>query len=154
FAAGTEARLVLAPKDSAKDGVWLAYTDVAVAGPAAVEFLASSRGSLEVWLNGKAIHRREQGRNFQIDSDRFAGHLIQGANRRLVRVGRCPLSQPSPPGGEGRGRGDGVEFPLRFRRKSAVADHERLTQAALARAGNPERGRKLFFDVERSQCLK
>jgi putative heme-binding domain-containing protein len=47
-----------------------------------------------------------------------------------------------------------VEFHLRFRRKSTTAEHERLTQAALARAGDPQRGRKLFFDVEKSQCLK
>ena len=45
-------------------------------------------------------------------------------------------------------------FHLRFRRKSATAEHERLTQAALSRRGNPERGRKLFFDAAKSLCLK
>jgi putative heme-binding domain-containing protein len=47
-----------------------------------------------------------------------------------------------------------VEFHVRFRRKSATVAHERLTQAALTRRGNPERGQKLFFDSEKSLCLK
>src|SRR5439155_3190157 len=45
-------------------------------------------------------------------------------------------------------------FHLRFRRKSATAAHERLTQAALTRQGNSENGRKLLFNVEKSLCLK
>ena len=43
---------------------------------------------------------------------------------------------------------------MRFRRKSATAEHERLIQAALARAGNAERGRQHFLNVEKSHCLK
>ncbi len=134
IATGTEARVMLA-----KDGVWAAATYVAVAEPAEVEFLASSTGSLRVLLNGKQIHRRDQPRSFQIDSDRFAGQLVKGVNRLVVETG---------PGKAG------VEFHLRFRRKSSSADHERLTQAALTRPGNPERGRKLMLNVEKSQCLK
>src|SRR5262249_53463204 len=42
----------------------------------------------------------------------------------------------------------------RFRRRSTTAEHERLTQAALTRAGNAERGRKEVFDTARSQRLK
>jgi putative heme-binding domain-containing protein len=139
FATGTEARVALAPKGPAKDAVWLAYTDVVVPEPTAVEFLASSSGGLRAWLNGRPLYRRDQARAFRIDSDRFAGTLARGANRLLVQVA------PS---------GAAVEFHLRFRRKATTAEHERLTQAALTRAGNPARGRKLFFDVERSQCLK
>src|SRR5205823_5719772 len=45
-------------------------------------------------------------------------------------------------------------FHLRFRRKSAKAEHEKLTLAALSRTGNAERGQKLFFDKEKSLCLK
>jgi putative membrane-bound dehydrogenase-like protein len=139
FAGGTESRVLLAAKDAAKDAVWLASTEVIVAEPTAVEFRASSRGSLQIWLNGRSLHRRDQAQNFQIDSDRFAGTLAKGVNRLLVQVGPSSAA---------------VEFHLRFRRKSTTAEHERLTQAALARAGDPQRGRKLFFDVEKSQCLK
>jgi putative heme-binding domain-containing protein len=46
------------------------------------------------------------------------------------------------------------DFHLRFRRKSSKAAHEKLTQAALSRTGNAERGRKVFFDKEKSQCMK
>jgi putative heme-binding domain-containing protein len=139
LATGTESRVLLAPKDAAKDAGWLASTEVIVPESTAVEFRASSRGSLQVWLNGRSLHRRSQAQSFQIDSDRFAGTLAKGVNRLLVQVGPSSTA---------------VEFHLRFRRKSTTAEHERLTQAALARAGDPQRGRKLFFDVEKSQCLK
>jgi putative heme-binding domain-containing protein len=139
FATGTEARLPLAPKGAARDGVWFAFTDVAVREPTAVELLGSSGGGLRVWLNGKVLHQRPQARAFLIDSDRFAATLARGVNRLLVQV------EPA---------GAAVELQLRFRRKSATAEHERLTQAALSRSGNRERGRKLFFDTEKSLCLK
>jgi putative membrane-bound dehydrogenase-like protein len=136
---GTEAHVVLAPRDAAKDAVWLASTDVIVPEPTAVELWASSQGSLQVWLNGRSLYRREKLQDFPGDSDRFAGSLARGVNRLLVQVG------PS--------RG-AVEFSLRLRRKSSTVELERLTQAVLARRGDAQRGRKLFFDVEKSQCLK
>jgi putative membrane-bound dehydrogenase-like protein len=138
FATGTEARAVLAPKSS-KDDRWLAYTEVNLAEPTAVEFLASSSGSLCVFLNGNELYRRSEPRSYQIDSDRFTATLAMGTNRLLVEVGPGKTA---------------VDFHLRFRRKSSKADHERLTQAALTRGGNPERGRKVFLDVEKSLCMK
>jgi putative membrane-bound dehydrogenase-like protein len=138
FATGTEARAALATKGG-KDDRWLAYTEATVAEATAVEFLASSSGTLRVLLNGNDIYRRADPRSFQIDSDRFAATLAKGVNRLLVEVGPGKTA---------------VDFHLRFRRKSSKADHERLTQAALTRAGNPERGRKLFLDIDKSQCLK
>ena len=77
--------------------------------------------------------------SFRIDSDRFPATLDKGVNRVLVEA-----SSPDA----------AVEFHLHFRRKSAKAEHEKLTQAALSRAGNAERGRKVFLDKEKSQCLK
>jgi putative heme-binding domain-containing protein len=139
FAAGTEGRLQLGPADAGKDQLWFAYTDVAMAAPTPVEFLASSSGSLRVWLNGKEVYDRPQERKFQLHSDRFAGTLAKGVNRVLVQTGRAKT---------------GAEFHLNFRRKSSSADRERLTQAALTRGGNAERGRKLFFDAEKSLCMK
>jgi putative membrane-bound dehydrogenase-like protein len=138
FATGTEARVSLGTL-AAKNALFLAYTDVAVSEPSAVEFLASSSGSLQVWLNGGSLYRRDQPRNFQIDSDRFPGTLVPGINRLFVQVGPAEAANA---------------FHLRFRRKSATAAHERLTQAALSRPGNPEQGRKLFFDAAKSLCLK
>jgi putative heme-binding domain-containing protein len=136
FATGTEARVDLA----AAQGAWcLAYTDVAVPEPCAVEFLASSSGTLQVWLNGLSLYRREKARTFQIDSDRFPGTLVAGMNRLFVQLGPAERANA---------------FHLRFRRKSATLAHERLTQAALSRPGNPEQGRKLFFATDKSLCLK
>jgi putative heme-binding domain-containing protein len=139
LATGMESRVQLVAKDPPKNAGWLAYTDVVVPETIEVEFLASSRASLQVWLNGRSLHRHDQDRVFQIDSDRFAGTLVKGANRLLVQVGSA---------------NDTAVFHLRFRRKSAKAEHERLTQAALTRAGNPASGRKLFLDTEKSLCLK
>jgi putative heme-binding domain-containing protein len=138
FATGTEARVRLASQ-AANGAVFLAYTDVAVSEPTAVEFLASSSGSLQVWLNGRSLYRRDQARKFQIDSERFPATLVKGINRLFVQVGPAEAANV---------------FHLRFRRKSATAAHERLTQAALSRRGNPEQGRKLFFDAAKSLCLK
>jgi putative membrane-bound dehydrogenase-like protein len=139
FSTGTEARVKLTPKRFATDALWFAYADLAVPTQTAVEFLASSGGSLRVWLNGQLLYCRTSTKNFEIDSDRFEGTLAGGANRLFLEVA------PSGPT---------FEFQLRFRHKSIAAEHERLTQAVLRRSGNPERGRKLFFDVEKSLCLK
>jgi putative membrane-bound dehydrogenase-like protein len=140
FATGLESRVNLGlAKSTAPDSVWLASTDLHVAEPAAVQFLASSSGALRVWLNGRPIFQRSQAGAFRIDSERFDAALSRGANRLVVQV--TAASGP-------------VEFHVRFRRKSSVAAHETLTQAALTRPGNAERGRKLFFDAEKSQCIK
>jgi putative heme-binding domain-containing protein len=138
LAAGTESRIVLASK-TAKEDIWLAFADVAVHEPTPVEFLGGSSGSSEVWLNGRLLFRQELAGPLQADSLRFAGVLAAGTNRLLVRMG----STAGP-----------AEFQLRFRRKSAAAEHERLAQAALSRPGNAERGRLVLFNVDKSQCLK
>src|SRR5262249_39539348 len=89
LASGTESRLKLAAKgdgETQANGVWLAYTEVDVPQDTTVEFLGSSNGKLQVWLNGKSAHQREQTRSFQLDSDRFATTLTKGTNRLLVSV--------------------------------------------------------------------
>jgi putative heme-binding domain-containing protein len=138
FATGTEARVRLGPAPGA-GGVWLAYTDVRLAEPANVQVLAGSSAGVRVWLNGRPVYRRDRAGPFRPDADRFEAGLANGWNRLLVR-----LTAPA-------GR---AEFHLHFRRKSTRAEHERLTQAALTRPGDPERGRKLFFDAARTQCVK
>jgi putative heme-binding domain-containing protein len=104
-----------------------------------VQFLGSSTGSLHVFLNDKQIYERKEPQTFRADSDRFAATLAKGENRIHVNVG----STKEP-----------VELHLRFRRKSATAEHERLAQAAITRSGNIERGRQVLANVEKSQCLK
>jgi putative heme-binding domain-containing protein len=94
---------------------------------------------LDVWLNGKSLYRRAEAVANRNASARFTSELAKGENRLLVRIA-------SP--------GDMVEFHLSFRRKSTTAAHERLTQLALTRTGDVERGRKLFFDADKSLCLK
>ena len=138
FATGQEGRLLFSQQRTANDAFWLAYTELIVDEPTVVEFLASSDGSLQLWLNGRSIYRRNQPQIFQIDSDRFAATLAKGQNQILVRLGSSRAA----------------EFHLRFRRKSATLENEQLAQVALSRAGNPERGQKIFFNAEKSLCLK
>src|SRR5262249_17421009 len=140
FATGAEARVSLETSTTFADGqIWLAHTALFAEESTPVQFLASSNNSLRVWLNGRRIHQRKEVRPYQPDSDRFDAALAKGLNVLLVEVGRSQVN---------------TQFHLGFRRKTSTAEHERLTQAALTRAGNPERGRILFFNVTKSQCLK
>jgi putative membrane-bound dehydrogenase-like protein len=131
--AGTDARVRLGPGKS--DGTWLAHADLSAADAAKVEFFTTASFPETVWLNGRVV--------YQLDRPgapgRFEAAVTKGENRVLVRL----------TGVKGTG-----EFQLRFRRKGATADHERLTQAALSRAGNPEHGRQVFLDAEKSLCAK
>jgi putative membrane-bound dehydrogenase-like protein len=140
LATGSEWRVNLgSSKGAAADAVWFGYTDVAMPEATAVEFHVSGAGALEVWLNGKSLYRRADAVTNRNASARFVGELVKGDNRLLVRI-----ASPA----------DAVEFHLSFRRKSAAAAHERLMQVALTRPGDVERGRKLFFDADKSLCLK
>jgi putative heme-binding domain-containing protein len=47
-----------------------------------------------------------------------------------------------------------AEFRASFRRRSSSAVREGLMQAALTSTGDPARGRALFYDAEKSQCVK
>jgi putative membrane-bound dehydrogenase-like protein len=138
LSAGTEARVPLGPVTAA-GGTWLACTEIAVTEPTKVEFFATSTGLATVWLNGREAYRRDRPVVVGPYPDRFEATLAKGSNRVLVRLG----------GAKGT-----AEFQLRFRRKSATADHERLTLAALSRAGNPEHGRQVFLNAEKSLCVK
>lgn len=139
FATGVDARVSLAPAAGAEEPVWLAYTDLIVPESAPVQFLASSSGKFQVWLNGRRLYERGDVRAFQADSDRFDGTLLAGNNRVVVQSAATSVKSA---------------FHMRFRRKSSAAELEQLVQAALARPGNPERGRKLFFDQAKTQCSK
>jgi putative heme-binding domain-containing protein len=135
---GTESRVSPGTASAgAAAPTFLAYTDLDISEPASAQFLGGSSGAWRVWLNGKPVYQRDSTAAFQADSQRFEAPLAKGANRVLVEI---TAAKP--------------EFQLRFRRKSSRAEHEQLAQAALTRQGNPDRGRKLLLDAEKSQCLK
>jgi putative membrane-bound dehydrogenase-like protein len=139
FTTGADSRARLGPSRSAAGSVWLAYVDLTLAERADVEFLGSASPAIRVWLNGRLAHQRDEVAPFRLNSERFDAILEKGSNRVVVRV----------PAGE-----TPAEFSLRFRRKSTTKEHEVLTHAALTRTGSPERGRKLFFDAAKSQCIR
>jgi putative heme-binding domain-containing protein len=115
-------------------------SSIFVAEPTAVEFLGTSNGPLEVWLNGKPVFKREKGQEFRIDSDRSTVTIPAGENRLSVRLDAIVEA----PG----------EFQLRFRRKSATQAHEQLIASALSRGGNVEQGKQVFLNTEKTLCLK
>jgi putative heme-binding domain-containing protein len=139
---GTEARIAPSSGPHDKQHAWLAFADVAVAEPLPVQFLGGSNSPIKIWLNGKLVFERPASKGFVADADRFEATLAKGPNRLLVQLGEATDAKRDP------------EFHLRFRRKIAAANHEQLMQAALAKPGNAERGKKLFQDVAKSQCLK
>jgi putative membrane-bound dehydrogenase-like protein len=136
--AGAEARIEM-PRAEDGSNVALAFAEISLAEPTRAQFLASSNGTLEVWLNGASIYRREQPGAFQPDADRFEAELNKGTNRIAVQLHAVP---------------EGTQFHLRFRAVSSSAEHERLTQYALENVGDAARGREVFFNAEKSLCLK
>ncbi len=100
--------------------------------------MASSSSPVRVWLNGRLVHEREAQGAFRPDSEHFSATLGGGRNRLLVQV--AAIKRP--------------EFQLRFRRKATAAGQEELMLKALTGNGNPDNGRKLFFDAEKSLCIK
>lgn len=116
------------------DEIWFASTEVELSEVARVEFFSASTGLETIWLNSKQIFERKPGGSARIEAD-----LAKGRNRILVR-----LSEPK----------DVAEFQLRFRRKNSAPVQERYAASALSRAGNPGRGREIFMNAEKSQCIK
>jgi putative heme-binding domain-containing protein len=137
LAAGIDGRARFGPlKDSGSS--WLGYSEIAVPAPARVEFSTAGPGLATIWLNGKVVYRRARPGVRGPYPDRFEAALVKGRNRVLVILTGASAA----------------EIQLRLRRKSMTADHERLTLAALSRAGNPARGREVFFDAGKSLCVK
>jgi putative membrane-bound dehydrogenase-like protein len=135
---GAEARVALGPATT-PDNTWLGSCSIDVVEPTKVEFFTTSTGLTTVWLNERVAYQRDRPVVTGPYPDRFEAALAKGRTRVLVRLG---------------GVKGNAEFQLRFRRKSATAEHERLTLAALSRAGNPEHGRQIFLNAEKSLCAK
>jgi putative membrane-bound dehydrogenase-like protein len=138
FAGGLEGRVQI-PAEQKGGMVWLATTSLTLREQTTVQFMGTANGGLRIWIDGKPVYRRDNARAYVPDSERFDAALSKGNHRLLVEI---------------TGPQETAMFHLRFRAKSSSADHEKLIQAALVRAGNFERGRKLFFNVAKSQCLK
>lgn len=140
LAVGLEQRVDLGTVEgTGSNESWIAYSDVFVTEATGAQFLASNTGTSQIWLNGKVVHQRAKAGAFQPDSDRFEVLLAKGLNRVVVQIS----ASPGP-----------VQFHLRFRRKGSSAEHERLAKFALQDSGNVDRGRELFFNVEKSLCMK
>jgi putative heme-binding domain-containing protein len=135
---GLDLRVPLGPATKADDS-WLGYTEITSPDAAKVEFMTASAGLETIWLNGKEVFHRDRPGVIGPYPDRFEATLAKGLNQVIVRVTAAKGT---------------AEFQLRFRRKSATAEQERLALAALSRAGNPERGRQLFLNAEKSLCTK
>ena len=138
FAGGLEGHVRIPARQ--KGGiVWLAQTEVHLREQTNLQFLGTANGGLRVWIDGKSIYQRDQPRPYIADSERFEIALAAESHRLLVQI---------------TGPQEMAVFHLHFRSKSSSAEQEKLVQAALSRPGNMERGRKLFLDVAKSQCLK
>jgi putative membrane-bound dehydrogenase-like protein len=135
---GLDARATFGLRKGA-ESAWLGYSELTVPEPAKVEFATAGPGKATIWLNGKLVYQRDRPGVSGPYPDRFEASLARGQNRLVVRLTDVK----------------GVaEARLRFRRRSATPDHERLALAALTRAGNPARGREVFFNAEKALCVK
>lgn len=135
---GAESRLRLGPAKNATD-IWVAIAEIEVPAETPIELFSASTGLESVWLNNTKVFQRERHSLVGTSPDRVATNFIKGANRIVVR-----LSEPRAT----------AEFQLRFRRKSTVPLQERYAAAALSRAGNPVKGKEIFFNADKSQCIK
>jgi putative heme-binding domain-containing protein len=136
FATGTEARWNLGKVAA---GSWVGFSDLLLAEATAVQFLGSAGIPYGVWVNGRLVYKQDKAGPFRPDADRFSAKLDKGLNRVVIQL---------------TARTTTTDIQLRFRRVSSRAAHEQLTEAALTRKGNPERGRQVFFAAEKSMCVK
>ncbi|MFQ5731758.1 MAG: HEAT repeat domain-containing protein, partial [Planctomycetaceae bacterium] len=139
IAVGTDAAIRLPAGAKASAGSsWLAVSHLYSETPAKVEFLTSSSGTMRIRLNGRQVFRKSKPGAYRADAERFDASLVKGNNRLLVRID---------------GPSRGTTFHLRFRTKSSKAEHERLVQLALRGRGSALRGREVFRDAKKANCL-
>jgi len=138
FAKGPNAAVQLS-NPAGNDSVFVGTTRVSVEAETNIEVLASATGAMSIWINGARVHRRTSPGKFLPDSDRFPAKLKAGRNGIVVKIET---------------RNKAPQFQLRFRRRSSKVEHERLIALALRSRGNPERGRDVFEDKQKSTCLQ
>ena len=135
---GPDATVELAAAEQTTPHRWLATSRISVPETSDVEFLAGSDGKLSVWVDGDVVYRRRQRAAYRADADRFPARLGAGPHRVLVEI-----EAENPP-----------RFHLRFRERRSSADRESLLTSALSGRGNADRGRTVFLDANKSQCIK
>jgi putative heme-binding domain-containing protein len=141
FALGTEGRVVVPVQAVGAGHLYHARTAIAVSNPTDVEWFVVSNGNVELWLNGTSLGHRQPSQG-ATDAQGIPATLVKGTNQLAVSIEAANASESQ------------TEFSVRFRRKSAVVELERLARAAIARVGNPDQGREVFLNVEKSLCLK
>ena len=116
---------------------WVARTQVFVDQPAAVEVQLTSRDAIDIWINGERRH--QQAARDAASVSTFDGKLPVGMSNIVVALA---AAEPA------------AQFSLSFRHRADSAELERLAQAAMRQPGDAENGRRLFFDVAKTQCIK
>jgi len=117
----------------------LAVSDLFMEQAGNVEFLGSCDRAWRIWLNGRELFHRDKPAPYLPNSDRFDAVLEKGINRLVVEIDKTAAN---------------TQFHLRFRLKSSKAEHERLIQLGLSGQGSATRGREVFLNAEKSQCVK
>jgi len=142
IAAGLDAGFQLLPeaKPQGPAGLHrLAVSDLLMERPGDFEFLGSCNRPWRIWLNGREVFQRDKAAKYSPNSERFEASLKRGRNRLIVEIKEATVE---------------AKLHLRFRPKSSKAEHERLIQLALAGGGSEVRGREVFLNAEKSQCIK
>ena len=136
---GTDARTDLsAGIKTLQEQAWLAVSEVAVERVTKVNVLTSSTGALRIWLGGKQVFQRDESASYRADADQFEAQLSPGANRFVVQVSKT----------------DKPDVHLRFLPQSSSAEDTAYIQHVLKARGSSKRGREVFFNLEKSRCLK
>ncbi len=139
FIDGVDSQVRLPANKADRNAFWIATTSVFLDRSTNVEWLAASSGTLQIKINSDVAYERDKVTTFRPDQDRFATVLPAGETRLVVRIG---------------GVNDRPRFQLRFRHKSSKVEHERLTSQLLSSRGNLNRGREVFMNADKSQCVR
>jgi putative heme-binding domain-containing protein len=108
-----------------------------------------SDDSIVIWLNGKKVHEFPGARAWQHDSDTVKVRLRQGKNALLVKCGQQSGDWAFSVGVSGEAN------PYAFLKGGAQKfDLDAFRAYARKHRGDPERGRKLFFDPKGVACIK
>jgi putative membrane-bound dehydrogenase-like protein len=139
FVDGVDGQVRLPAENATTDSVWIAAAVVFLKSAKDVEWFASSSGTLQIKINREVVFQSDKVTPYRLDQHRFATTLPAGESQLSVRVA---------------GIKDRPRFQLRFRHKSSKVEHEKLTSQLLSSRGNLDRGREVFRNADKSQCVR